>query len=186
MRGQRFRSFIGGSRLIDRDPEQHPNEVLGRRCRVVDVEQMLGRDRFPEASTLMITVDAGGSNGPRVRAFKYHLAQLAAETGLSITVCHYPPGTSKWNKMEHRLFSFISLNWRGRSLTDIRTIVELIAATKTKTGLTVQCGYDPNWYPTDVKISDHDYAAIPLRLARRVEVQHRRVNRASCPAAGPK
>jgi hypothetical protein len=112
---------------------------------------------------LLITADAGGSNGPRVRAFKYHLAKLSAETGLSITVCHYPPGTSKWNKIEHRLFSFISINWRGRSLTDIRTIVELIAATKTKTGLTVQCDYDPNWYPTGVKISDRDYAAIPLR-----------------------
>ena len=82
--------------------------------------------------------------------------------GPAITVCHYPPGTSKWNKIEHRLFSFISINWRGRSLTDIRTIVELIAATKTKTGLTVQCDYDPNWYPTGVKISDRDYAAIPL------------------------
>jgi hypothetical protein len=97
----------------------------------------MGRARFPEASTLLITADAGGSNGPRVRAFKYHLAKLAAETGLSITICHYPPGTSKWNKIEHRLFSFISMNWRGRSLTDIRTIVELISATKTKTGLTV-------------------------------------------------
>ena len=123
----------------------------------------MGRDRFPEASTLLITADAGGSNGPRLRAFKYHLAKLATETGLEITVCHYPPGTSKWNKIEHRLFSFISLNWRGRSLTDIRTIVELIAATKTKTGLTVQCAYDPSWYPTGVKISDGDYAAIPLR-----------------------
>ncbi len=123
----------------------------------------MGRARFPEASTLLITADAGGSNGPRVRSFKYHLAKLSAETGLSITVCHYPPGTSKWNKIEHRLFSFISLNWRGRSLTDIRTIVELIAATKTKTGLTVQCGYDPNWYPTGVKISARDYDAISLR-----------------------
>jgi len=123
----------------------------------------MGRDRFPEASTFLITADAGGSNGPRLRAFKYHLAKLATETGLEITVCHYPPGTSKWNKIEHRLFSFISLNWRGRSLTDIRTIVELIAATKTKTGLTVQCAYDPSWYPTGVKISDGDYAAIPLR-----------------------
>ena len=123
----------------------------------------MGRARFPEASTLLITADAGGSNGPRVRAFKFHLAKLAAETGLSITVCHYPPGTSKWNRIEHRLFSFISLNWRGRSLTDIRTIVELISATKTKTGLTVQCAYDINWYPTGVKISDRAYAAIPLR-----------------------
>jgi transposase len=123
----------------------------------------MGRERFPDASTLLITADAGGSNGPRVRAFKYHLAKLAAETGLSITLCHYPPGTSKWNRIEHRLFSFISINWRGRSLTNIRTIVELIAATKTKTGLTVQCDYDPNWYPTGVKISDRDYTAIPLR-----------------------
>jgi transposase len=123
----------------------------------------MGRTRFPEASTLLITADAGGSNGPRLRAFKYHLAKLAAETNLSITVCHYPPGTSKWNKIEHRLFSFISINWRGRSLTDMRTIVELIAATKTKTGLTVQCAYDPNWYPTGVRINDKDFATIPLR-----------------------
>ena len=122
-----------------------------------------GRSRFPEVSTLLITADAGGSNGPRVRAFKYHLAKLSAERGFSITVCHYPPGTSKWNKIEHRLFSFISINWRGRSLTDIRTIVELISGTKTKTGLTVQSDYDPNWYPAGVKISDSDYAAIPLR-----------------------
>ena len=114
----------------------------------------MGKARFPEATRLMITADAGGSNGPRVRAWKYHLAKLSAETGLAITVCHYPPGTSKWNKIEHRLFSFISINWRGQPLTDIRTIVELIAATTTKTGLTVQCAYDPNWYPTGEKISD--------------------------------
>jgi hypothetical protein len=122
----------------------------------------LGKTRFPKATTLMITADSGGSNGYRVRAWKWHLAQLAAETGLTITVCHYPPGTSKWNKIEHRLFSFISMNWRGRPLADIRTIVELIAATKTKTGLTVQCAYDPNWYPTGQKISDTDYTTIPL------------------------
>jgi transposase len=124
----------------------------------------LGRSRFPGATRLLITADAGGSNGPRVRAWKWHLAQLAAETGLEITVCHYPPGTSKWNKIEHRLFSFISINWRGRPLTDIRTIVELIAATTTKTGLAVQCAYDPNWYPTGEKIPNTDYATIPLTL----------------------
>ena len=123
----------------------------------------IGHARFPQATTLMITADAGGSNGPRVRAWKYHLARFAIETGLAITICHSPPGTSKWNKIEHRLFSFISMNWRGRPLTDLRTIVELIASTKTKTGLTVQCAYDPNWYPTGEKISDRDYAAIPLR-----------------------
>ncbi len=123
----------------------------------------MGRERFPEASTLMITADAGGSNGPRIRAWKFHLAMLAEQTGLEITVCHYPPGTSKWNKIEHRLFSFISLNWRGRSLTDVRTIVDLIASTKTKAGLSVQCAYDPNWYPTGERISDDDYEAIALR-----------------------
>jgi len=123
----------------------------------------MGQARFPDATTLLITADAGGSNGPRVRAWKWHLARLAAETGLEITVCHYPPGTSKWNKIEHRLFSFISMNWRGRPFTDIRTVVELIAATKTTTGLTVQCAYDPNWYPTGEKITDRAYNTIPLR-----------------------
>lgn len=123
----------------------------------------LGKVRFPDATTLMITADAGGSNGYRVRAWKWHLARLAAETGLRITVCHYPPGTSKWNKIEHRLFSFISINWRGRPLTDIRTIVELIGATTTSTGLTVQATYDPSWYPTGERISDADYATIPLQ-----------------------
>ncbi len=122
----------------------------------------LGKDRFPHTATLMITADAGGSNGYRVRAWKWHLARLAAETGLTITVCHYPPGTSKWNKIEHRLFSFISMNWRGRPLTDIRTIVELISATTTKTGLTVQCAYDPTWYPTGEHINDTNYNTIPL------------------------
>ncbi len=123
----------------------------------------LGRPRFPDASRLLITADAGGSNGYRVRAWKWHLAHLATETGLEITVCHYPPGTSKWNKIEHRLFSFISINWRGQPLTDIRTIVELIGATTTTTGLTVQATYDPSWYPTGERISDTDFATIPLR-----------------------
>jgi transposase len=122
----------------------------------------MGRHRFPDATRLLITADAGGSNGPRVRAWRWHLTRLAAETGLEITVCHYPPGTSKWNKIEHRLFSFISTNWRGRPLTDIRTIVELIAATTTTTGLAVQCAYDPNWYPTGEKISDRDFRSLPV------------------------
>ena len=122
----------------------------------------MGRHRFGDATRLLVTADCGGSNGYRVRAWKKHLADLAAETGLEITVCHYPPGTSKWNKIEHRLFSFISINWRGRPLTDIRTIIELIAATTTQTGLTVQAAYDPTWYPTGVKISNDDFAAIPL------------------------
>ena len=123
----------------------------------------LGRERFPNATRLMITADAGGSNGYRVRAWKAHLAALAAETGLTITVCHYPPGTSKWNKIEHRLFSFISMNWRGKPLTDIRTIIDLISATTTQTGLTVQAAYDPTWYPKGEKISNADFNALPLR-----------------------
>lgn len=122
----------------------------------------MGRARFPDAERLLITADAGGSNGYRLRAWKVHLAALAAETGLRITVCHYPPGTSKWNRIEHRMFSFITINWRGRPLTTLRTIIELISATTTETGLSVQAAYDPNWYPKGVKISNAELAAVPL------------------------
>ena len=122
----------------------------------------MGRARFPNATRLMVTPDCGGSNGYRVRAWKAELAAFAAETGLAITVCHYPPGTSKWNKIEHRMFSFITANWRGRPLTDLRTIIELIAATTTETGLSIQAAYDPNWYPTGVKISNAELDALPL------------------------
>ena len=122
----------------------------------------LGRSRFPDATRLMITADCGGSNGYRVRAWKKHLADLAAETGLWITVCHYPPGTSKWNKIEHRMFSFITMNWRGTPLTDLRTVVELIAATTTHTGLTIHAEADLNWYPTGIKITDTELDALPI------------------------
>jgi len=122
----------------------------------------MGRTRFPDADRLLVTADAGGSNGYRLRAWKVELARLAAETGLRITVCHYPPGTSKWNRIEHRMFSFITMNWRGRPLTTLRTIIELISATATTTGLTIQAAYDPNWYPTGVKITDAELAAVPL------------------------
>ena len=122
----------------------------------------LGRGRFPNAQRLLITADAGGSNGYRVRAWKVQLARLAAETALRITVCHYPPGTSKWNRIEHRMFSFITMNWRGRPLTTVRTIIELISATTTETGLSIRAAYDPNWYPTGVKITDKQLAAVPL------------------------
>jgi transposase len=122
----------------------------------------MGRDRFPHATRLLVTADGGGSNGSRVRAWKWHLTRLAAETGLEITVCHYPPGTSKWNKIEHRLFSFITMNWRGRPLTDIRTVVELIASTTTEGGLRVQAAYDPAWYATGEKITDAQMHQIPL------------------------
>ncbi len=122
----------------------------------------IGAVRFPDATRLLITADAGGSNGYRVRAWKKNLADLAQETGLDITVCHYPPGTSKWNKIEHRLFSFITVNWRGRPLTTMRTIIELISATTTSTGLSVQADYDPGWYPKGVKVTDKELAALPL------------------------
>lgn len=122
----------------------------------------IGRARFPHPTRLLITADAGGSNGYRIRAWKAHLAQLATETGLEITVCHYPPGTSKWNRIEHRMFAFISANWRGRPLTDFRTIIELISGTTTRTGLTIHAERDTNWYPTGVKITNTELAALPL------------------------
>jgi transposase len=122
----------------------------------------IGRVRFPDATKLLVTADAGGSNGYRVRAWKVELAALAKELGLDITVCHYPPGTSKWNRIEHRLFSFITVNWRGRPLTTMRTIIELISATSTTTGLSVQAEYDPTWYPKGVKVTDRELAGLPL------------------------
>lgn len=124
--------------------------------------QQMGRYRFPEATRLLITADAGGSNGHRVRAWKYHLAAFAAETGLEITVCHYPPGTSKWNRIEHRMFSFITMNWRGRPLTSYRTIVELIGATTTVTGLYIRADLDSDVYVKGVKISDQQMKVLPL------------------------
>jgi len=95
----------------------------------------MGRNRFPDAEQILIIADAGGSNGYRLRAWKVQLARLANETGLEMTVCHYPPGTSKWNRIEHRIFSFLAMNWRGRPLTSLRTIIELISASATTTGL---------------------------------------------------
>jgi hypothetical protein len=111
---------------------------------------------------LLVTADAGGSNGYRTRAWKAGLAALAAETGLEITCCHFPPGTSKWNKIEHRLFSHISMNWRGRPLTSHEIIVETIAATTTATGLTVHAELDTGLYPAGIKISDAQMAALPI------------------------
>ncbi len=122
----------------------------------------MGRDRFPDADRLLITADVGGSNGYRIRAWKVELARLAKETGLRITVVHYPPGTSKWNRIEHRMFSFITMNWRGKPLTTLRTVIELISATATTTGLTIKADYDLNWYPKGVKISETKLAAVPL------------------------
>lgn len=125
--------------------------------------ERMGRQRYPDATRLLITADTGGSNSYRSRAFKVELAKLAAAIGLVITVCHMPPGTSKWNKIEHRMFSFISMNWRGKPLTTYRTVVELIAATTTCTGLKVQADLDTGHYPIGVKITDKQLAAVPLQ-----------------------
>jgi Rhodopirellula transposase DDE domain len=122
----------------------------------------MGRHRYPGATKLLICADAGGSNGYRIRAWKVELAKLAKETGLEITVVHYPPGTSKWNKIEHRMFSFITMNWRGRPLTSYRVMVQLIANTTTKKGLRVKAELDEGYYPVGVKISKQELAAVPF------------------------
>ncbi len=123
-----------------------------------------GRARYPAAQRLLICADGGGSNGSRLRLWKWELQRLADETGLTISVCHLPPGTSKWNKIEHRLFSFISQNWRGEPLTSYAVILSLIAATTTATGLTVESYLDTNAYPPGRKVSDAEMAT--LRLER--------------------
>lgn len=121
-----------------------------------------GRQAYPKATRVLITADAGGSNGFRLRLWKWELQRLANELGLPISVCHFPPGTSKWNKVEHRLFSFISQNWRGEPLTDYATVVNLIAQTTTTTGLKVSCRLDRRRYPTGRKISAEEWAKINL------------------------
>src|SRR5208282_4618124 len=128
--------------------------------------QSCGAGAYPHARRLLITADAGGSNGYRTRAWKTELAALAAEAGLPITVCHLPPGTSKWNKIEHRLFSHITMNWCGRPLTSHEVIVNSIAATTTRTGLTVRAELDPGSYPARAEISDAQMAAITLARHR--------------------
>jgi hypothetical protein len=125
--------------------------------------QAMGRARYPKATRLVVTADCGGSNGARVRLWKRELQALANELAISITVCHLPPGTSKWNKIEHRLFSFITQNWRGRPLVSYQAIVQLIAATTTDAGLKVQCEIDPNTYPAGVRVTDAEMDAINIQ-----------------------
>ena len=124
--------------------------------------QRMGKEKYPNARRIFITADGGGSNGHRPWLWKYELARLATATGLEIIVSHYPPGTSKWNKIEHRLFSRITQNWRGRPLETYQTVVSLIANTTTTTGLTVRCELDPNLYPTKIKLTDQQKESIPL------------------------
>jgi hypothetical protein len=122
----------------------------------------LGQARYPGATCLTITADCGGSNGVQVRLWKRELQRFANETGLTVTVAHLPPGTSKWNKIEHRLFAFITMNWRGKPLVSHQVIVQLISATTTETGLKVCCELDANLYPKGIKVSDREMHAINI------------------------
>ena len=123
---------------------------------------IIGRNTFPNSKRLYINCDGGGSNGWRVRLWKYELALLAEELGIEIHVSHFPPGTSKWNKVEHRLFCFITKNWAGKPLIDINTTVNLISSTKTEKGLTVQCEVDDNEYETGIKVLDDELERIDI------------------------
>ena len=123
----------------------------------------IGKEKYPQAKRLLITADGGGSNGSRLRLWKLELQTLANQTGLAIAVSHFPPGTSKWNKIEHRLFSFISKNWRGQPLTSLKVIVSLIAGTTTRKGLKVHAEIDDRSYPAGIKVPDAEMAQINLR-----------------------
>jgi hypothetical protein len=124
--------------------------------------RQMGRGAYPRARSLVITADAGGSNGPRVRLWKWELQQLANRTGLAITVCHFPPGTSKWNKIEHRLFSHIAMNWRGTPLVSLAAIVSLMASTHSRSGLRVRSEIDRRRYPDGVTVTPAQMAAVHL------------------------
>jgi len=141
---------------IDNDTAQF--SVNSIRCWL----DVMGRERYPDTDRLMITADGGGSNGSRVRLFKIELQKLADETGLTLHVCHYPPGTSKWNKIEHRLFCHITQTWRGTPLTSRLAVVELIAATTTTTGLRVHCELDTRAYPKGIKVTDAEMATLNI------------------------
>jgi hypothetical protein len=131
--------------------------------------RQVGADTYPTAGRLLVTADGGGSNGARLRLWKAELARFADETGLAVTVLHLPPGTSKWNKVEHRLFSHITMNWRGRPLTSHEVVVQTIAATTTRTGLTVKAALDTNAYPTGLRISDRQMRELLRRHVTRHE-----------------
>jgi len=126
----------------------------------------MGYERYPYASELLVTADCGGSNGNRTRPWKLELQRLANEIGIPTTVCHFPPGTSKWNKIEHRLFSFVTINWRGKPLRTYRTIVVPIGATKTRAGPAVKCELGSSVYEKGRKVTDEEMQTINLRKHR--------------------
>ena len=152
----------GGERRLGVRRHRPRHRRLRRRVDPPLVERARARPPTRRARRLLITADAGGSNGYRTRTWKAEIAAFALETGLPVTVCHFPPGTSKWNKIEHRLFSHITMNWRGRPLTSHEVIVNTIAATTTRTGLTVRAELDHGSYPDGVKVSDEQMGALPL------------------------
>ena len=125
----------------------------------------MGCARYPGATELLVTADGGGSNGVRVRLWKVALQRFADQTGLRISVCHFPPGTSKWNKIEHRMFSHISMNWRGKPLISHEVIVNLIAATTTRTGLKIEAEIDTNTYPKGIQVADDELERVHLERA---------------------
>jgi hypothetical protein len=142
---------------MDHDTAEFAVETIRRWWR------WMGRKHYPQAKRLLITADAGGSNGSRLRLWKTEIQKLADEMKIPIPICHFPPGTSKWNKIEHRLFSFISQNWRGKPLITHAVIVKLIAATRTKAGLKVRARLDPNSYPDGRKVSQAELETVRLR-----------------------
>jgi transposase len=142
---------------MDHDTAEFAVETIRRWWR------SMGRPTYPEARRLLITADAGGSNGARLRLWKVELQKFADETGLRIAVCHFPPGTSKWNKIEHRLFSYISQNWRGKPLRSFEAVVSLIAATTTSTGLKVHAELNTKSYTAGMKVSDQELAQVRIR-----------------------
>ena len=144
---------------VDHDTAEFAVETLRRWW------EKMGCQRYPEAKELLVTADGGGSNGVRVRLWKVALQRLANQTGLRVSVCHFPPGTSKWNKIEHRMFSHISMNWRGKPLISHEVIVNLIAGTTTKTGLKIEAEIDTNIYPTGIQVSDEEYEKVQIERA---------------------
>ena len=144
---------------VDHDTAEFAVETLRRWW------EKMGCLRYPDATELLVTADGGGSNGTRVRLWKVALQRLTDQTGLRISVCHFPPGTSKWNKIEHRMFSYISLNWRGKPLISHEVIVNLIAGTTTRTGLKIQAELDTNLYPKGIQVTDKELEKVQIQKA---------------------
>lgn len=144
---------------VDHDTAEFAVETLRRWW------EKMGRSRYPAATELLITADGGGSNGSRVRLWKVALQRLADQTGMSISVCHLPPGTSKWNKIEHRMFSHISMNWRGKPLFSHEVVVNLIASTTTRAGLKIEAEIDTNTYPKGIQVTDEELEKIKIQRA---------------------